>query len=183
MTQPLTTPARTALALVALMALASALMTGCVSQLFTNSPGGVMRSTDSFTYISTPFEPLTVTLYDHRDNEPLWTVDVPVGQKVTIRFLANKAKEGTTRRPDIMQWAIYDQTKRRANLENTMAVPGPDARLLKVDVRDGVEYPDEEMPPVEYNDTDREWVPVAPRRFRGVPLDNNARQGSYLSDD
>ncbi len=165
------------------MFLASALMSGCIKQLVSNSPGGHMRSTDSFTYISTPFEPLTVTLYDQRDNEPLWTVDVPIGQKVTVRFQANKAKEGTTRRPDIMQWEIYDQTKRRANLTNTMAVPGADSRLLKVALRDGIEYPDEKLPDVKFDDPNREWVPVEPRRFRGVPVDNTARSGAYLSDN
>lgn len=174
---------RTLLAM-ALMAgtLGTAVLGGCAKQMLTNSPGGNMRSDDSYTYISTPFEPLTVTLYDYRDSEPIWTVDVPVGSKVTIRFLDNRAKEGTTRRPDIMQWAIYDKDKRRADLTNTMAVPAADSRMLKVAVRDGVEYPDEDPGEVEFNDPDRQWVPVEPRRFRGVPLDQNARQGSYMSD-
>lgn len=186
MTTPATTPilSRTLTLLTAALALLALLtMTGCIKSLVSSTPGGNMRSTDSFTYISTPFEPLTVTLYDHRDNEPLWTVDVPIGQKVTIQFHTNRAKNGTTRRPDIMKWAIYDQTKRRATLENTMAVPGPDSRLLKVAVRDGIEYPDEKLPPVQFEDPSREWVPVEPRRFRGVPLDNNARSGSYISDN
>ncbi|MHA7813589.1 MAG: hypothetical protein ACX94C_09375 [Phycisphaerales bacterium] len=163
--------------------LAIALLGGCMSSLLDNTPGGNMRSDDSFTYISTPFEPLTVTLYDYRDNEPLWTIDVPVGQKVTVRFLENQAKQGTTRRPDIMQWAIYDKDKRRADLTNKMAVPSADARLLKVAIRDDIEYPAENPEPVEFEDRDRNWVPVEPRRYRGVPLDNNARQGTYISDD
>lgn len=143
----------------------------------TNKPGGNLRSDDSFTYISTPFEPLTVTLYDHRDNEPLWTVDVPVGQKVTIRFYENKAKEGTTRRPDIMQWAIYDKEKRRVDLTSKMAVPDAESRMLKVSVRDGIDFPAEDPGPVEFDDPDRDWVPVEPKRYRGVPLEQNARQG------
>jgi hypothetical protein len=176
---------RTLFTLALLGGLLSTLMLGgCLSQLVSNEPGGNMRSnTDSFTYISTPFEPLTVTLYDYRDNEPLWTADVPIGQKVTIRFMKNKSKEGTNRRPDIMQWAIYDQTKRRTNLDNTMAVPAADSRMLRVSIRDGIEYPAEDPAPVEFDDPSREWVPVEPRRFRGVPLDQNARQGSYLSDN
>ncbi len=167
--------------LLCLSALAGLSMSGCISQLVSNTPGGSMRSTDMYTYISTPFEPLTVTLYDQRDNEPLWTVDVPIGQKVTVKFSSDKAKEGTTRRPDIMQWEIYDQSKRRANLTNTMAVPGADSRMLKVALRDGVEYPDEEMPDVEYDDPNKEWIPVEPRRFRGVPVDKSARSGAYQS--
>jgi hypothetical protein len=82
-----------------------------------------------------------------------------------------------------MQWAIYDQTKRRTNLDNTMAVPAADSRMLRVSIRDGIEYPAEDPAPVEFDDPSREWVPVEPRRFRGVPLDQNARQGSYLSDN
>jgi len=174
-------------ALAAIIVCAPLFASGCIKQLVTNGPGGSMRSTDTFTYISTPFEPLTVTLYDQRDNEPLWTVDVPVGQKVTVRFRTNKAKEGTTRRPDIMQWEIYDQKKRRANLTNTMAVPGADSRLLKVALRDGVEYPDEKLKDLELQDPSKEWVPVEPRRFRGVPVDNTtnnpSRTGAYLSDN
>jgi len=161
----------------------SVFMGGCVKQLISNSPGGHGRSSDAFTYISTPFEPLTVTLYDQRDNEPLWTVDVPVGQKVTVRFLRNQAKEGTTRRPDVMQWEIYDQTKRRSKLTNKMAVPGSNARLLKVAIRDTIEYPDEKLPDVEFDDPKKEWVPVEPRRFRGVPVDKSARSGAYMSDN
>lgn len=175
---------RTLLALTLIVGLlAMATLGGCIKQLLNNTPGGNMRSDDSFTYISTPFEPLTVTLYDYRDNEPLWTIDVPVGQKVTVRFLENQAKQGTTRRPDIMQWAIYDKDKRRADLTNKMAVPSADARLLKVALRDDIEYPAEDPEPVEFEDRDRNWVPVEPRRYRGVPLDQNARQGSYISDD
>lgn len=167
----------------ATMLIMGSLMTGCVKSLVSNTPGGSHRSSDSYTYISTPFEPLTVTLYDQRDNEPLWTVDVPIGQKVTVRFLSNKSKEGTTRRPDIMQWEMYDQTKRRANLTNTMAVPGADSRLLRVAIRDTVEYPDEKMEDLQLEDPNKEWVPVEPRRFRGVPVNNTARTGSYRSSD
>ena len=157
------------------------MMTGCIKQLVSNTPGGSLRSSDTYTYISTPFEPLTVTLYDQRDHEPLWTVEVPIGQKVTVRFMKNKSKEGTTRRPDIMQWEIYDQTKRRSSLSNTMAVPGADSRLLRVTLRDTVEYPDEKLPDVDYDDPNKEWIPVEPRRFRGVPVNNTARTGTYRS--
>jgi len=185
--EDMTMASRTSKITLAALLLGTLFMSGCIKQLYTNAPGGKMRSTDSFTYISTPFEPLTVTLYDQRDKEPLWTVDVPIGQKVTVRFLTNRAKEGTTRRPDIMQWEIYDQKKRRANLSNTMAVPEAGSRMLKVAVRDSVEYPDEKLKDIELQDPNKEWVPVEPRRFRGVPLDNTAksesRSGAYLSDN
>ncbi|MBL4591313.1 MAG: hypothetical protein JKY96_05070 [Phycisphaerales bacterium] len=160
------------------------LMSGCfIKQLVTNSPGGQMRTTDTYTYVSSPFEPLSVTLYDNRDKEPLWTVDVPVGQKVTIRFLRNKSKDNSARRPDIMQWEIYPAKNRRRTLSNTMAVPPADSRLLKVALRDGPEYPVdiEEIP--EFPDPKKQWDPVKERKFRGVSTsDANARSGSYYAD-
>ncbi len=174
----LTKPLAIAVALSAPM-----LMSGCFKNLVYNSPGGQMRSTDAFTYVSTPFEPLSVTLYDNRDKEPLWTVDVPVGKKVTIRFLANKSKDSTARRPDIMQWEIYDGKNRRSNLNSTMAVPGADARLLKVTLRDGPEYPAEIEDLPEFPDPNRQWDPVDQRKFRGVSTgQSGSRSGSYYSD-
>ncbi len=160
------------------------LMSGCFfKQLVTNSPGGQMRTTDMYTYESTPYEPLSVTLYDNRDKEPLWTVDVPIGQKVTIRFLRNQAKENSARRPDVMQWEIYDAKNRRRNLSNTMAVPPANSRLLKVALRDGPEYPVEiEDEPV-FPDPEKQWDPVKQRKFRGVSTSgSDSRSGAYYAD-
>jgi hypothetical protein len=161
----------------------SMMMTGCLKPLVTNSPGGQMRQMDSFTYISTPFEPLSVTLYDNRDKEPLWTVDVPVGKKVTIRFLKNQSEDSTARRPDIMQWEIYDEKNRRANLTSTMAVPPANSRLLKVSLRDGPEYPVEIEDLPEFADPKKTWDPVKQRKFRGVTTSgSDSRSGTYYAD-
>ncbi|MCA9303126.1 MAG: hypothetical protein KC996_03285 [Phycisphaerales bacterium] len=162
--------------------LGAAALNGCVMKnLVTNSPSGQMRSRDAFTYQSTPFEPLSVTLYDNRDKEPLWTVDVPVGKKVTIRFLENRSEGATARRPDIMQWEIYDDTMRRSSLSSTMAVPGAESRLLKVTLRDGPEYPVELEPAPSFPDPARQWDPVQQRKFRGVSTDQT-RSGTYYAD-
>jgi len=162
--------------------LSAALLNGCfLKNYVTNSPSGQMRSKDAFTYTSTPFEPLSVTLYDSRDKEPLWTVDVPVGKKVTIRFLKNRSEDATARRPDIMQWEIYDDTMRRSSLSSTMAVPGAEARLLKVALRDGPEYPVELEPLPEFTNPGHQWDPVQQRKFRGVSTDQT-RSGTYYAD-
>jgi len=143
-------------------------MSGCfyAKQAFSKTSGGNMRSDDSYTYISTPYEPLTVTLYDNRDNEPLWTVDVPIGSKVSLKFLKNKVKEGTTRRPDIMQWAIYDAKRRTARYENTMAVPSAESRLMRVSIRKGPEFPEERIEDQTFPDPDHQWLPVEPKKHR-----------------
>lgn len=156
-------------------------MSGC---LFTGlKPGGSMRSGDEFTYVSTPWEPLTVTLYDRRDNTPLWTVDVPVGSKVSVRFYADKETSGSVRMPDIMRWDIYDDSKSYRRLSNAMSVPGPESRLLKVALREDVPtFPDEGPGEIPGSDgsRDREWAPVKPRTFRGV---SSGDSGNYYRAD
>lgn len=143
-------------------------------------PGGAQRSNDEFTYLSTPWEPLSVTLYDRREQMPLWTVDVPIGSKVSIRFYADRNTSGTVNRPDIMRWEIFDETRRNARLSNAMAVPGADSRLLQVSLRESTpEFPEELPPAPELVDPDRTWVPVQPRRYRGVPVNDPARDGAY----
>jgi len=151
------------------LAIATLLPTsGCfyAKQALSKTPGGNMNSDDSYTYTSTPYEPLTLTLYDNRDNEPIWTVDVPIGSKVSIKFRKNKIKEGTTRRPDIMQWAIYDQKRRTARYDNTIAVPSPESRMMRVSLRTGPEYQEEKPQEQTFPDPDHQWLPVEPRKHR-----------------
>jgi len=161
------TSALTASAVLALSAMILPL-SGCfyARQAFSKTPGGNMRSDDTYTYVSTAYEPITVTLYDNRDNEPLWTVDVPIGSKVSLKFLKNKVKEGTTRRPDIMQWVIFDQQKRTARYENTMAVPSAESRMMRVSLRNGPEFPEERPEEQIFPDPDHQWLPVEEHKYR-----------------
>jgi len=149
------------------------------------TPGGGQRSNDEFTYVSTPWEPLTVTLYDRRDDTPLWTVDVPIGSKVSVRFYADKETSGSARMPDIMRWEIFDEKKSLHRLTNAMAVPGAQSRLLRVSLREDVPgYPDDEITDengVPLRDRDREWAPVKPRSFRGVTGGDDG--GNYYRSD
>ncbi|MFK7883376.1 MAG: hypothetical protein AB8F26_04220 [Phycisphaerales bacterium] len=155
-------------------------MSGC---LFAGlKPGGAMRSADEFTYVSTPWEPLTVTLYDRRDDTPLWTVDVPIGSKVSVRFYADKETSGSVRMPDIMRWEIFDQSKSFSRLSNAMSVPGAESRLLRVSLREDLpNYPDDEPGEIELRDSDREWAPIQPKNFRGVSTGDSGNY--YRSDD
>lgn len=146
-------------------------------------PGGGQRSNDEYTYMSTPWEPLTVTLYDRRENEPLWTVDVPIGSKVSIRFYADKKGSGTAYRPDVMRWEILDAKRNYARLSNAMAVPPADSRLLRVSVRqDTPAMPDEIPAEPTLTDPDRTWVPVQPRKFRGVSAPGETTGNYYRSE-
>lgn len=148
--------------------LAAATLTGCslIKPMFSRTPGGNSRSDDTYTYVSTPYEPLTITLYDNRDNEPLWTVDVPIDSKLSVRFRENKIKEGTPRRPDIMDWVIYDADDRWERFQNSMAVPPARARLLRVALRDGPEYAPEPIEDKTFPDPERSWTPTERKTYR-----------------
>ncbi len=119
----------------------TAVLTGSGCSLISMRPGGVMRSEDMFTYISTPYQPLTVTLIDTRDNQQFWSVDVPIGKKLTIRFYDDKG-EGSDYAPDVMRWQIYDEDMAATRLRNQIPVPGPEARRIDVSLREGPEYPE-----------------------------------------
>lgn len=119
----------------------TAAVTGAGCSLLEMRPGGNMRSEDMFTYISDPYQPLTITLVDTRDNQEFWSVDVPIGKKLTIRFYEDKG-EGSDYAPDVMRWQIYDQSMGMTKLRNQIPVPGAESRRIDVTMREGPEYPE-----------------------------------------
>ncbi len=113
---------------------------GCAN--FTGQiPGGRAASFDQFTYVSTPYMPITVTLRDVRDGSELWSVDVPVHQKLVVRFYENKTRDNA-QLPALMRWQLMDENDVRS-LSNQMPVPGSPVRRLEMVLRDGPEYPSE----------------------------------------
>jgi hypothetical protein len=160
-------PTRTRLMPAALAASVALCAGGC--SLMEMRPSGKMRSLDEFTYVSTPYQPITITLIDTRDNQEFWSTDVPIGKKLTIRFYKNKG-EGSAYAPDIMRWSIYDQKTHSTRLRNQITVPPADSRRIDYTLREGPEYPQE----IEMARTIPESPassPVAPvsgdHRFRG----------------
>jgi len=135
---------RLARTLVAL-ALVGTVGLGAGCSLFEMRPGGNMRSDDMFTYVSTPYEPVTVTLIDTRDQQVIWSTDVPIGQKLTVRFYADKA-EGSLLSPDIMRWQLYDADSHSTRLKNQIPAPPPTARRLDVTYREPILYPEGATP-------------------------------------
>ena len=107
-------------------------------------PGGSMYSTDTFTYPSTTWEPLTLSLQDRRTGETIWTAEVPVGQEVVVRFFREKYPDNPTL-PDAMRWDFKKLGKWYGMLNNVIAVPPADSRLLVTTFRPSPEYP----PPAE----------------------------------
>jgi hypothetical protein len=138
--------ARTTVRTIALTLLAAGVAgTAACGNLATQRPRGRMASLDQHTYASTAFEPKTVRLVDTRTAEEMWSVDVPVGYKVVVKFY-NDVSEGTADFPDIMRWEVVKADRWGALLDNQMPVPDVDARRLEWEIRSGPEYPPSEQP-------------------------------------
>jgi len=135
--QPLSRLATTGLAAAALLVSCGSLA-GC-DLWNTQKPGGRLASLDQHTYESTEFSPKTVRLVDVRTLEEIWSVDVPVGHKLVVRFYPNKSDDNI-HNPDAMRWRIYPATQLSAMLDNSMPVPGPEARRLEWEIRSTPEY-------------------------------------------
>ncbi|GAB4385223.1 MAG: hypothetical protein Kow0022_10310 [Phycisphaerales bacterium] len=117
-------------------ALLSALLAGCAYR----PGGGPMVSEDRFTYVSTPYEPKTLTLVDTRTGEVIWTMEVPVGQRVTLQFYKGKSK-GYADYPDVMRWEVQKaDASWDAVLRSQIAVPDRWSRRLDMTLRDVPEF-------------------------------------------
>lgn len=92
------------------------------------SPGGSGFSTDTHTYVSTSWQPYTVTVQDTRTRQNLWSIDVPVGKQLVVHFRAGDGVKGSDT-PDLMEWEIMDAGEMFGQLDNSVPVPA-DRQLL-----------------------------------------------------
>lgn len=125
---------RTTVSLACSLGLAGVLLAGC------HSPGGAGYTGASQTYISSIWAPKTVTVLDTRTNEPVFQMEVPVGQQLSIQFIAEDGDDPVYT-PDRMRYQLWEAGTRFGNLESSMTVPPANARRVVVDVRQGPEYP------------------------------------------
>ncbi|MEO1511607.1 MAG: hypothetical protein AAFU70_06005 [Planctomycetota bacterium] len=96
-------------------------------------PGGPQRSIDMFTFESTTFEPKTVRVVDLRDGSEVWSSDVPVGEKLVLRFF--DARSDNDYMPDQMHWSIVPVTVSSTTLKSEIPVPPSWARRLEWEIR------------------------------------------------
>jgi len=114
--------------------IAAAALVGC-----SYTPGGGLRSDDQFTYESTVYQPVNVEVVDTRTSEVIWTMEVPVGRKVTLRFYPEQS-EGYEDYPDIMKWEVQGNEDLAGILRSKITVPDRWSRRINVTYRDGPEY-------------------------------------------
>ncbi|MCC5786821.1 MAG: hypothetical protein JJU33_08990 [Phycisphaerales bacterium] len=102
--------------------------------------GGAGRSLDQYTYVSRPHSPKTVSLIDTRTDEVIWTVDVPVGHQLSMRFVRNHDRDNAFT-PDLLRWEIWEGRRWAGRFTNSMPVPSSDARRVDMTLREGPEFP------------------------------------------
>lgn len=119
----------------ACLALALAAATGCYSI------GGVPASRDKATFESHPHLPATITIVDTRTGEAAWSLDVPVGEKLTVRFYDGRKPRGATEKwPAMMRWELTDLDEDVGSLANEFAVPVADSRKIVYELREGEDF-------------------------------------------
>jgi len=136
--RPATWLARTT-ALGLLVCAGLAALPGCYSE------GGTGYSNDQHCYVSTTWQPKTITLKDTRTGQSFWSIDVPVGKKLVVQFRENAngpdAKPGDAT-PDMMLWDLVDVDDDFAPLANQIPVPARAARRLDMTLRASPELPE-----------------------------------------
>ncbi len=115
------------------LAAAAIALTGCYG------PGGPGYSADMYTYVSDEWHPYTITLFDSRTGEALWSVDVPVGQQLVMRF--NEGMGPNQFKPDLMAWGLMESGRRTGPIPNNVPVPGPAVRRVEMKLRPTPEMP------------------------------------------
>ncbi len=159
--------------LLTLLALA-ALLSGCYSSF---SPGGNSFSNNHFTYASDAWSPKSVELIDTRTGQTLWSVDVPVGKKITMKFERNLGQAETSF-PDRMTWVVQNLKSNSWRGKQEMIVPGRDARLVELSIRPAPEYPEEQVAMAEPPALDPE--PLG--EDMSEPMDDASTDSEFIQD-
>jgi hypothetical protein len=101
--------------------------------------GGSRASNDLHVYVSRPHSPKTVSLVNTVSGETIWSVDIPVGQQLVVRFYDNQYKDPINSAQ--MNWDLMKETTSFHELKNQMPVPASAYRRLDMELRSEPELP------------------------------------------
>jgi hypothetical protein len=131
---------RAALALgLALMAVPA----GCYS----TSGGWLPRTGGGFTYISTPSQPMTVTVVNvcertesHPNGTPFFIMEIPPGKQLTFNF-EESGGDDQVLRPSRMMYSVWEADTGNGSLDNVLSCPGAACRRIDIFYRPAPEQP------------------------------------------
>ncbi len=124
---------------------------------------GLGVSRDRVDFKSTPHALYNVTIVDTNTGEDVWTIEVPLGQRLVGQF-ANNTKALDTGE-DTFSWSLVPASTSSRSYRNKVAVPPMTSRRVSVTMRDGAE---------EYVGVSRQQ-PVAVSQPRRNPTGSAAR--------
>ncbi|MEM1328985.1 MAG: hypothetical protein AAGG07_00340 [Planctomycetota bacterium] len=101
--------------------------------------GGAGATEDRHNYPSTTHSPKTIRVVDSRSGEVLWSFDVPVGQKLSLKFDEGEYENEVL--PDRMRWGLGPISGDPGLDLGEMAVPDSTSRRLEMELREAPEYP------------------------------------------
>lgn len=119
--------------LTTLLAIGAAPLMGCWMPGY--RPGGPQATRDLHTFESTRDFPQSIEVVDQATNEVVWSIHVPIGEQVVIRFYEHHDPDNIER-PALMRWEMMERGSRWGELTNAMPVPSYDARVLNVYLRE-----------------------------------------------
>lgn len=122
--------------LIALLLVGASALGGC------HVEGGSGFTEDQHVYVSRPWQPWTVTVRDTRTGQEFWSMDVPVGKKLIVKFAQNSGS-GDKYTPDLMKWALVDEERDSlVSLANSLPCPPSSSRRLEPTLRTAPELPE-----------------------------------------
>lgn len=124
-------------------AILSLVLVSLASCTFLQRERGSQASDDQHVYVSYPWEPKTVSLIDTRTDEVIWSYEVPVGQKLVIKFENHSKRFGG----QTMTWGAGDTDGGRIKLLNEMPVPSYQIRKLSWTLRPVPEFASSDTEP------------------------------------
>lgn len=130
-----------------------------------------MYSADRFTYVSTSWEPKTVSLVDTRTGQTIWSVDVPVGQQLVVGF--SRGTGPNEFNSDEIVWGLMPAGKKGGTRDNRMPCPPSSVRRIDMAFRPAPELPGDMAtgaPPREIRNAGGRVVePIDPANAPDVP--------------
>jgi hypothetical protein len=113
----------------AVKAILAAGAVGCVLAV-----GGCSTVAETYTYTSDAYSPKTVSVIDTSTGEKVWTCDVPVGQKLELRF-AKRVRQAEETGSDELSWTLSGVDSSSTGRKSTVKVPPISHRRIDMTLR------------------------------------------------
>jgi hypothetical protein len=141
---------------------AALILAGCYSP----SGGWVKRRGAAVTYYSVESYPATVTIVDTRTDEPFFTIEIPVGNQLTLDFKEGEGDDPVLT-PDLMVYQVFPLGTSIGRLRNSVTVPNEYSRRIDVDYRQPeqtAQSSDQKLRTDELADRPEWWTPGGGQR-------------------